>query len=522
MKKTVSFLLLVSLLCACGKVNMDIPYQGQTDSGISHGEIVLGSQLDNPYSVPNMKSAFESVYPGRPSSVVSCTDLYVRFLPRDDNDMKLLRDHAMPMIDHPMDYEILREGDYYHDPSLSSNSITWQYAVVPADFKFPEGIRYELLQECFLVDSRPATKADPSVDWDAVEAEAFKLSGNTGMYEQMVATKAGEVQPSGRITIIDDQYNGGQPFGVSGLKVECNVFVKFSSAYTDREGYYRIPKKFTSNPRYRLVFENEKGFSIGFDTILYHGSVSTLGRNSVAGVSVNIDRDSDRALFRRSAANNAAYEYYERCAELGITLPPSGLKLWMFDKMDASSTVMLHHGTVLDKGVDNIYFKIFTWVVHIFGPDITIGSKEAASYADIFTIVVHELAHASHFSRVGVPFWNTFIKYILSSAVKGADTYGDGSLEDSGYCAVGEMWAYYMDSRLYAERYACANPLHGSNYWFHPQILSYLESRGLTVSQIFRAVSSDAVTDINELKNTLIDLYPHKKSTITQVFNRYE
>lgn len=522
MKKAITCVLSLLVMLSCSKLVSDIPSPGGEDATLAHGEIVLGGRLDNPYSVPNMKSAFESVYPGRSSAAISCTDLYVRFLPRDDRDMQMLRAFSMPMIDHPMDYEILKEGDYYHDPSLSSDALTWQYAVVPADFEFPKGIKYELIQQCFLVDSRPDTKADPSVDWDSVEAAAFSLTGNSKLYDPD-ATKAGDTtQPSGRVTIIDKQYNGGQPFGVAGVKVQCNVFVKFSSTYTDKDGYYKIPKKFTSNPRYRLVFENEKGFTIGFNSILYHGSVSTLGKNSVSGTSVVVDQDSDRALFRRCVANNAAYEYYERCGELGIAEPPAGTSMWMFDKLDASSTVMLHHGTVLDKGVENVYFKIFAWVVDIFGPDITLGTKDASTYGEIYSKVVHEMAHASHFSKVGVTYWNTFIQYILSSAIRGSGTYGDRSLADSGYCAIGEMWAYYMENRIYAERYACANPLRGSAFWFHPQILSYLESRGLTASQIFDALVSEDVTDIPKLKESLLNLYPSKKSTITQVFNRYE
>lgn len=522
MKKAIPFVVWALMLaCSCSKILPDT--QAQTGEGIavSHGEIVLGGRLDNPYSVSNMKSAYESVYPGRASSDVSCTDLYIRFLPKDDAELERFRASGLPIIDHPMDYEIVREGDYYHDPSLSSDAITWQYAVVPVDYEFPKELRYEVIQQCFLVDNRPSTKADPNTDWDMVEEAAYRLSGNAGMYDRAL-TKAGDVNPSGRISIVDEKYNAGQCIGVSGVKVQCNVFVKFSSAYTDRDGYYRIPKKFTSSPRYRLVFENEKGFSIGFNSILYKGSISTLGKNSVSGVDITVTNESDRALFRRSVANNAAYEYYERCEQMGIATPPSGMVMWMFEKTDASSTVMLHHDTVLDKGAANVYFKAFSWIIQLFGPDVTIGVKDAFTFSDIYSKVVHELAHASHFSKVGVTYWNRFINYILSSSIRGAGTYGDGSEADSGYCAVGEIWAYYMESRMYADRYSCSNPLRGSNLWFHPQMFSYLESRGITTAQLFDAVASEEVTDMAGLRDRLIELYPSKKNSITQVFNRYE
>ena len=68
------------------------------------------------------------------------TDLYVRFLPSSDAALQKLRAGGLYLLDHPMDYRIVREGDYYIDPSLEEGSITWQYAVVGSDYAFPEDI----------------------------------------------------------------------------------------------------------------------------------------------------------------------------------------------------------------------------------------------------------------------------------------------------------------------------------------------------------------------------------------------
>lgn len=496
-----------------------------SDSSLLHDELVLGRQLDNPYSIENMKSAYQALYPTKSADALEFTDYYVRFLPCDDGQLQLLKDRGLSLMDHPMDYEIVKEGDYYHDPSLDREDITWQYAVVPKDFVFPSAIRHEVLQKCFLVENSQSTKADLSVDWEAVESEAFRLSGNASMleYESEPGTKATKVQPSGRICIIDDNCNGAQPIGVSEVKVECNVFVKFSSAYTDRDGYYQIPKSFSSNPRYRLVFVNRKGFHIGLNTILYRGSVSSLGKNSNSGVNITINSESDRKLFRRCVANNAAYDYYDRCQDgtLGIEAPPSDITMWMFDNFDASSTVMLHHGTVLDADLEFKYYKIFLWVVQLFAPDITLGTQNCITYRQIYSTVIHELAHASYFTRVGVKYWNKYIYYILSSAIKGSDLYGDSSMSNSGYCALGEMWAYYLESKLYAQRYGCSNPMFGSNNWFHPQLLTSLENRGLTTAQIFEAFGPE-ITDLEKLREKMTELYPSKITAINQAFNRYE
>ena len=166
-------------------------------------------------------------------------------------------------MDHPLDYDIVVEGDWYHDPQVPEGEVTWQYAVVPIGFEFPD-VRYEVIHECYLPANDPDSKSSNEwVDWEAVEKEAYVLTGNSALISEPHTKAASKVSPSGRITIVDRHANGSKPFGVAGVKVMCNSFVKFSTAYTDRDGYYTMPQQFASDLRYRLVFKNEKGFSIG-------------------------------------------------------------------------------------------------------------------------------------------------------------------------------------------------------------------------------------------------------------------
>ena len=220
--------------------------------------IVLGNKLDDPYTVDNMTKALASVYPTKAGRTdIRPSDIYVRFLPADEDQYKRLQELGVEMLDHPMDYEILREGDYYHDPSVDEDKITWQYAVVSPSFQFPEGIPYEVLDECY-IPNEAVTRADDGIDWAAVERESFRLTGNENLY--VPETKGEATRPEGRIMIVDDKYAEGKPFGVAGVMVSCNVFVKFASCYTDRDGYYEMPKYFSWRPRYRLVFKNKIGF----------------------------------------------------------------------------------------------------------------------------------------------------------------------------------------------------------------------------------------------------------------------
>lgn len=487
-----------------------------------HDAIVLGEKVDDPYTVANMQAAYDELYKTKAGrTVLKPTDLYVRFLPENEYEYKTLVSLGLEMTDHPLDYRIVKEGDYYHDPGVPQGNITWQYAVVPSDFRFPNGIKYEILDECYIPSETP-TKASDGIDWRAVERASFIRTGNSDMLEPQ--TKASSSRPSGRITVKDPDYNGGKPVGVSGIKVSVNTFVKFSSAYTDVDGYYTINTAYDSDIRYRLVFKNAKGFGIGFNLILVPASVSTLGKHGPEGIDCNIDQNSDRKLFSRCVVNNAVYDYFERCSydEAGITPPPANLRIWIFQNMGSSSAPMLQQGAALDNSIFADYLGEYKDLIKRFLPDITLGVRDCPGYESIYSVAVHELAHASHFMKVGKDFWDRYITYIIKSFVSsGGIAYGTGMDMDSGYCAIGEMWAYFLQNVLYKLRYGLYLSNLGTAFWFKPQILLYLEERGLSYSKIFKAMDKESVS-VNDLENRLIFLYPEYRSVIEQSFNRYE
>lgn len=525
MKRVVFFLTAaLSVALSCSKNPIDVSGSVTlSDEEQSHDRIVLGERLDNPYSIDNVKAAFSQLYPTKSSDQVKFTDYYVRFLPSSAEELDRLRDMGLELLDHPMDFEVLRDGDWYHDPSIDEEDITWQYAVAPSNFIFPKDIRYEIIQECFLADNARGTKAFDDVDWEQVEKKAYEISGNGAMWEECEAlTKAdGAVQPCGRITIVDEKYNDGQPVGVAGVKVECNVFIKFSSSYTDRDGYYKMSGKFSSRPRYRIVFRNTKDFTIGFNTILYRGSVSGLGKNDPAGVSLCVTKESERKLFRRCVVNNAAYEFITYCLAHAIPAPPAGLCMWIFDDATSSSSIMLHHGVLLPSQTQNFFAALATWIIGFFAPDVTLGTKNAETFSDIYSITVKELASAALFTKMGKSYWNNLQTYIYMDKLFGSQLYGDGRGENAGLCGVTQMYSFYLHNRCYQDRYGGSNPMLGCEYWFHPQILTYLESRGLSLHQIAQAFTPE-VTDLVKLKEKLIGLYPTYKNAVNQTFERYE
>jgi hypothetical protein len=520
----ITFVLLALAMVSCGKDGLkpDSGFDYEYGRNLSHERIVLGSRLENPYKTENITKALASLYPTKAGRVeVDPTDLYVRFLPENDSQCAELEDMGLVLIDHPLDYDILVDGDWYHDPEVPEGDVTWQYAVVPADFEFPD-IPHQIIHKCFIAEHSPKTKSD-GIDWEAVEREAYVLTGNEDRLSDASLTRAVKAAPSGRITIVDENANGGKPFGVAGVMVSCNTFVKFAHTYTDRDGYYQMPKEFSSNLRYKLIFENEKGFSIGFNLILVPASVSTLGQAGPEGVSMTVTSSSEEKLFRRCAVNNAAYDYISRCAEedMNISLPPQDLRIWLFHSLRASSAVMIHSGAVVDVDKLEAYLGNYSALLKYFMPDVTLGMKEVAAYSTIYSETCHELAHASHFTKVGTGYWNKYIRYILESYIKtGGQMYGDGNSEYAGYCEVGECWAYYLESMMYKERYGGSIPTFGTGYWFYPQVFRYLDERGLSRSDIF-SVLGENVLSMDAVRTVLTETFPEKRTIIDQVFERY-
>ena len=522
MKKYLLLLLASALTASC--VDREPDELGKVDAyTVSHDMIVLGERLEDPYSVSNMTRALVNLYGTRASRIiVAPSDVYVRFLPSTAEDLDILRRKGLELTDHPLDYSILVDGDYYQDPEIPEDRITWQYAVVKPDFVFPDNIRYEVLDECFIPDDDSPTRSSDGFDWSAVEAESFRLTGNGDLLE--TGTKAGSYgAPSGEIRIMDPGYNSGRSIGVAGVKVVANTFVKFTSGYTDEEGHYQLKKKFSSRPRYRIVFHNQKGFGIGFNKILVQGSVSTLGKNPPEGVDVTIDASSNRKLFTRCVVNNAAWDWFKLCSaeDCKIAAPPLNLRFWLFQKLSASVSPMLQQGTLLNSGIVGKYIGEYVSLVKMFLPDIVLGLSGAAGYEEIYEAAIHQLCLSSLFMQVGKDWWASLAMALMESFVSaGKESYGSGGQDGAGYVEVAQMWAFYMRNTVIRGRYGVSMPLEGTGWWFHPEIFHYMDERGLGPNELFRALTSE-VRDIEGLKASLSALYPEKRTMIMQAFENY-
>ena len=153
---------------ALKKLGVTTNFIENTDGDSIERATVLGSRLNNPYTIANMRTAYANL---RITNVtVDITNLYVRFKPTTADQLDLLENtmeaQNLELFDTPVDYDVSYEGDYYQDPAIAQEQISWQYAVVLPTFTFPAGIQYETIAQLHI----------PNDNYTAVETEAERIA----------------------------------------------------------------------------------------------------------------------------------------------------------------------------------------------------------------------------------------------------------------------------------------------------------------------------------------------------------
>ena len=462
-------LLLIFGLYSCQKDELNLETENNTEINGDvepKGMMVLGDKLENPYSVENMKKAYESLKGSttlKSATIdtfeVVANTLYIRFLPKDSSDLRILwADTTIELFDFPLDYEIVEEGFYYHDPEIPEGQPTWQYTSVPIYYQFPN-VKYEIIEECYIPEDDEEDlelKSSYSDDfYGQLELEAFRITGNLEEENTLKSTNgimAKKKKPKGRIRV-NNTIDGLE--GVMRVKVRVHNFVKWNTRNTDTIGNYQMSKNFRTNVHYAVIFENSRGFKIWGNWAFTAPAHYNMGYHSNSGYSRDIYQNS--GAWKWSTVNNAVYKYIDYCDDFSISKPPSNLRVWVFEKGDGTtmgSASMLRrtwglYGFTTTSKLGNFFLKMndvslsvntLALITKFAQPDLTISvNSDNVGTDDVYNTTFHECAHASHWTKVGSSYWVKYINYIITYGA-----YGDGTGQNAGYCGVGEMWGNYI------------------------------------------------------------------------------
>ena len=530
--------------CQKDELTTNLENQTEINSDLEpKGMMVLGKQLENPYSVENMKKAYESLKSsGTLKSVTTDTfkvvtnTLYIRFLPKDSSDLKTLwADTTIELFDYPMDYEIVEEGFYYHDPEIPECQPTWQYTSVPVNYQFPE-VQYEIIEECYIPedDEEDETELKSSYLGDfygQLEFEAFRITGNLNEESTLKSSNgimAKKKKPAGTIRVDNNAIKSRSSTkigleGVMKVKVRVHNFVKWDSKYTGEDGKYKMDKYYRTNIHYAVVFQNETGFTVWGNWASFACANYNMGWHSNSGYSRDIYTNSDAWLW--ASVNNAAYIYREKlCPKFGVSKPPTYTTIWARNKSNskwAGSAPMLRHVAFTDAELNSMDIPATfssddnSWYLGGFLPDVFIYKNTDSK--TLYSIVFHELSHASHFSKVGQAYWKKYITHIVNNR-----GYGKGTEIYAGYTGVGEMWGNYFGNGICIRDYfgSFSGYFDYEEDWYKPGILMRLDDNdGFTPSEIYSCLTLD-VNSHMKLKSKLKEKFT-KDAQVDSRFGKY-
>lgn len=159
-------------------------------------------------------------------------------------------------------------------------------------------------------------------------------------------------------------------------------------------------------------------------------------------------------------------------------------------------------------------------------PDVIIKANSSQGTKTVFSVTFHELAHASHFRKVGSSYWIKFINYIITYG-NTSNPYGDGTGYNFGVCGVGEMWGNYLSAFLTDAEFGGGymniwinREYGGKELWFNPGFLKLVNDiPDISISEIFSCLVNDTDTFdklIAKLKTKTI--YDEQ---VDRAFNRY-
>jgi hypothetical protein len=377
-----SIFIAFAILIACEKnsnenANHSDSFSDFPPKNLQDEMIILGNQLQNPYSVENMQLAYNTLkqrYGTRiPNINISATHYYIKFSPKNEEEyLELIADTSLELCCHPLDYEILNTGGlYYQDPSIPDSLPTFQYASVKTGYTPITHVAYTVLENLCI----------PEI---------------TDYYLQILNDTVLNLLIDEAL-ILTDNYDNDTSLTKSTLDYDIkkyfipveNVIVnarRWFTVYTDRtddSGYFYMHNTFKRPCNYSLIWTTWKYYisnDVWFPAI-YDGPKKT--------GTWNLEIDDSGKSFRFATIFRAGHRYFEE--NIGGLKRPG---VWTILKIAYIDDA----GTGITWG-DHWQNFIFGWAGL---PNITIWGKvdENNYYKSnvLFSTTIHELGHASHIS----------------------------------------------------------------------------------------------------------------------------
>jgi hypothetical protein len=358
-------------------------------------EVILSNQLPNPYTVSNMQQAYNILY--GPGQTLAANYKYVRFKPANTDELVILQEtEDLELQDYPMDYAITQDGDYYQDPNLGIEDISWLYSVVPIDYTPPVGIQYEILSALYIPDDNLLLEgmAESLVDSTYSAAATYSVTIENGV-RVITRTDIEGIEPMYPPPCEDPGLCGGGGGGGGnppplppGIYVEdqracgttntnttvplriarvvCKRWFKIWRGYTNDLGRYNVTKTYRNNVKVIVKTKNnlakvskvrgirlwQMDFPVKKRIGIFPGNqVSTLRYVFWKPVNASAN-NAELPYWAAATTHNGVVEFWQYSAENALPNPPNNLKIILTNwnmAAGSGSTVMFnkcHDNTV--------------------------------------------------------------------------------------------------------------------------------------------------------------------------------
>jgi hypothetical protein len=477
MRKQLNFLKLFLLGMSFATVSSCSDEPNSTESSTSSYDkeayLKLGTKLENPYSVKNMKRALDSVKAKMTTSKTSkissslsdfdieTSHLYVKIEPKDaTQETSLKRDTTQIFFDYPLDYEFPKEVSEQIG-TKNKDSISTYYVAVPKDYVFPEGIKTEVLEELYIPEQDPyfdnitetgrVSKTSINSKEDLLGnllISAYTLTHNEKQLGITPTSKTSKTawwifgkkwRPSGRITMHDNTINKEIP--VEGAQVLIRQWFTVDSGITDANGNFSTGTV-RGKAKYILQWERYH-YSIRNGWFGQAETKSDYEKNDAWNYKITDDKNLYFATIHQ-----AAHDYYYKDIQ-GLSRPQLNSFLRRQMKIAACDLTgsSYHSNQIADWGIL---------------PAISILQYRNPSQ-NIYGTTIHELAHSAHQQLFPSSYDNLVWKAYLEP--EALVNYGSGNetLKQLGAGRVMESWARCVEIVLTNLRY---NRLGYPNYTY--------------------------------------------------------
>ncbi len=395
-------------------------------------EIVLGKKLDNPYTIENMQKAYDNLRKKYNSSaklnennqVVKVSHLYIRWLPKSWAEYdELKNDRKLMLFDIPLDYEVVVNGNKYHDKTIPADLPTWQYTVIEKDYKYNKKIKYEILAEAYLPEKDKELKDKNgrfAAGFTAEELinEALTITNNPDYLIPFTSKNAKVAwRPGGYVKVYDTRL--GTIIPVQGVYVRARRFLSIESGVTKADGRYDAGGTFGGGADYALYWE-AADFDVRSGAL---GQAWVNGPHLASDWNVKFTGGVDRFyahVFR------GAWRYHY--GDIDDLCRPGRMPDPRFaGAINAAIKYAAYNS--LGTGAEGINYG--NWTVFGTNPnigvwryqnDINLGVMELDS-DEIFSTTIHETAHSTHIRVLNLIQFANVSKFIRESWATGIELF---------------------------------------------------------------------------------------------------